>query len=219
MQPYVGSRFADPPCTDRRARPAQTEITRERGFTYIGVLFIVLVMGVGLASVGMVWHTDMQREKERELLFVGAQFRSAIAQYHASSPGAGRYPMQLEELVRDDRYPGVRRYLRRVYRDPMTGKNEWGLVKAPDGGILGVHSLAEGRPLKNAGFSEADAVFADVETYAEWKFVVMPLAAQTPAAPGAAAGIPTGGNAPGREVELPGAGGQPGPAAHSGTRQ
>jgi type II secretory pathway pseudopilin PulG len=188
---------------------------RQRGFTYIGVLFIVLVIGIGLASVGTVWNTQMQREKERELLFVGAQFRSAIAQYHASSPGAGRYPMQLEELLRDDRYPGVRRYLRRIYRDPMTGKSEWGLVKGPDGGILGVHSLAEGRPLKNAGFTEADAAFVDVETYADWKFVATPLAAQTAATRAAAPGVPAAGDEPGLEVELPAAGGQPPPPART----
>jgi type II secretory pathway pseudopilin PulG len=191
----------------------------ERGFTYIGVLFIILIVGAGLASVGTVWHTEVQREKERELLFVGGQFRSAIAQYHGSSPGAGRYPMRLEDLLQDERYPNVRRYLRRIYRDPMTGKNEWGLVKAPDGGIVGVHSLAEGRPLKNAGFSEADAAFVAVETYAEWKFVAVPPAAQTPAAPGAAPGIPTGGAEPGLEMELPDAGGQPVAPAYSGTRQ
>jgi len=173
----------------------------ERGFTYVGVLFIILIVGVGLASVGTIWHTALQREKERELLFVGGQFRSAIAQYYGSSPGAGRYPMRLEDLLQDERYPNVRRYLRRIYRDPMTGKNEWGLVKAPDGGIVGVHSLAEGRPLKNAGFSEADAAFVDVETYAEWKFVAVPPAAQTPAAPGAAAGVPVVVNPPGLEME------------------
>jgi type II secretory pathway pseudopilin PulG len=191
----------------------------QRGFTYLGLLFAVAVMGVALAGAGQVWQTAAKREKERELLFVGAQFRSAIAQYHASSPGAGRYPMQLEELLQDDRYPGVRRYLRRLYRDPMTGKSEWGLVKAPDGGILGVHSLAEGRPLKNAGFAEADAAFVDVETYAEWKFVATPPPARTPATAGAAAEVPAGGVEPGLDVELPAAGGQPQPPAHSGTRQ
>jgi hypothetical protein len=123
--------------------------------------------------------------------------------------------MRLEDLLQDERYPNVRRYLRRIYRDPMTGKNEWGLVKAPDGGIVGVHSLAEGRPLKSADFSEADAAFVAVETYAEWKFVAVPPAAQTPPAPGAAAGVPVVVNPPGLEVEPAAASGEPLPPAPS----
>jgi type II secretory pathway pseudopilin PulG len=177
----------------------------ERGFTYLGLLFFLAIAGLALASVGVVWHTANLREKERELLFVGAQFRSAILQYHASSPGARRYPAQLEELLQDNRYPNVRRYLRRVYRDPLTGNTEWGLVKAPDGGILGVYSLAPGQPFKSGGFSTTEAGFEDAESYADWKFVaVVPGSPQTasavPATPGAVPPtpltVPAGMNAP-----------------------
>ena len=167
----------------------------QRGFTYLGLLFFLAIVGLALASVGVVWHTANVREKERELLFVGAQFRSAILQYHASSPGAQRYPKQLEELLQDNRYPNVRRYLRRVYRDPLTGGTEWGLVKAPDGSILGVYSPAPGQPLKSAGFSSAEAGFEGAQSYADWKFVAnvpgKPQPASTaPAVPGAVATTP-----------------------------
>jgi type II secretory pathway pseudopilin PulG len=173
--------------------PAQEPELKQRGFTYLGLLFFLAIAGLALASVGVVWHTANRQEKERELLFVGGQFRSAILQYHASSPGARRYPAQLEELLQDNRYPNVRRYLRRMYRDPLTGNAEWGLVKAPDGGILGVYSLAPGRPLKSAGFSAGEAGFEDAESYADWRFVaVVPgspqAASAAPAAPGA---VPT----------------------------
>ena len=142
-----------------------------RGFTYLALLFGLAVTGLALASVGVVWHTAAQREKERELLFVGDQFRSAITQYLASSPGAGRYPARLEDLLLDARYPNVRRYLRRLYRDPMTGGAQWGLVKAPDGGIAGVYSLAVGHPIKSDGFAPEQAEFAGAASYAQWKFV------------------------------------------------
>ena len=36
-----------------------------------------------------------------------------------------------------------RHHLRRLYVDPFTGTPQWGLVRLPDGGIVGVHSLSE----------------------------------------------------------------------------
>jgi hypothetical protein len=44
-------------------------------------------------------------------------------------------------------------------------------VKAPDGGILGVHSLSQEKPLKVAGFRVRDATFEGAQKYSEWKFV------------------------------------------------
>jgi len=51
---------------------------REGGFTYLGLLAIIAVMGVVMVGTGEVWHIAQKREKERELLFVGDQFRRAI---------------------------------------------------------------------------------------------------------------------------------------------
>jgi hypothetical protein len=82
--------------------------------------------------------------------------------------------------------PGTQRHLRRLYPDPLTGSNEWGLVRAPDGGIAGVHSLSTARPLKAAGFKLRDAEFEGAASYADWKFTHAPQAAQ-PAAPKPAA--------------------------------
>lgn len=111
---------------------------RARGFTSIGVLVLVVMMGVALAAAGEVWHTAMQPEKEQELLFVGNQFRLAIDQYAAQPAGLGRrYPQSLEALQQDPRQPGVRRYLRKIDLDPMTGKAEWGLIIGPNGETWG----------------------------------------------------------------------------------
>ncbi|MBU1395310.1 MAG: type II secretion system GspH family protein [Gammaproteobacteria bacterium] len=150
----------------------RTVPTRMRGFGYIGLLILVAMMGVALAGAGEVWHTAQQREKEQELLFAGAQFRRAIAQYYANTPGkARRYPLQLEELLKDPRHPGVRRYLRKIYLDPMTGKAEWGLVTGPGGEIYGVYSRSQDAPLKQAGFRLADKDFEGRTKYSEWVFI------------------------------------------------
>ena len=159
---------------------------RERGFTYLGVMFVVALMGVLLAAAGEVWHTQAMREREAELLFVGDQYRRAITRYHAAG---GRYPRELAELLKDPRWPDTRRYLRKLYADPVTGKNEWGLVKSADGGIAGVHSLSEATPFKTAGFKQEYAGFQGKRKYADWQFALVP--------PGAA----QGGSAKGGQVE------------------
>jgi type II secretory pathway pseudopilin PulG len=141
-----------------------------QGFTYFTVLILVTVMGVGLAAIGTMWQQVAKREKERELLFVGGEFRRAIGTYFERSPGAPQYPRNLEDLLVDKRLPVVGRHLRKIYFDPMTGTQDWGLVKEPGGGILGVYSKATGKPLKTAGFREDDKGFATALTYADWKF-------------------------------------------------
>ncbi|WP_029770751.1 type II secretion system protein [Pseudogulbenkiania sp. MAI-1] len=144
---------------------------RQSGFTYLGVLLLVAMLGALLASTGEVWFTVQQRQKEQELLFIGHQFREAIRLYYERSPGgAKRYPRKLEDLLQDDRYPTTQRYLRKIYFDPLTGKQEWGLIKAPDEGIAGVYSLAPGTPLKVDNFDEKDAAFKGARRYARWQF-------------------------------------------------
>lgn len=146
-----------------------------QGFAYLGLVVAVAVMGVAMAAVGDAWQAAARREKERELLFVGNQMRLALAQYYVQTPPQGpRHPMALEDLLRDPRFPGTLRYLRRIYADPMTGKAEWGLVRGADGAIYGVHSLSRERPLKRARFARGDQGFAQAATYADWVFMFSP---------------------------------------------
>jgi type II secretory pathway pseudopilin PulG len=151
-----------------------------RGFTYLGVLFLAAIMAGGLALTGEVWHTSTMREKEAELLFVGNQYRKAIQRYYLTGPQR-QYPRSLEDLLKDPRQPTTVRYLRKVYPDPVTGK-EWVLIKAPDGGILGVHSASQEKPFKTANFKLRDRSFDGVEKYSDWKFIFQPAVVAKPAA-------------------------------------
>lgn len=145
--------------------------TRAGGFTYIGVLVLVAVMAASLAGSGQIWRTLQTREKERELLFIGHQFRLALDRYAKATPGKGRRaPMRLEDLLEDPRTPTVQRYLRKIYVDPMTGNAEWGLVTSANGEIYGVHSLSKDEPLKKTNFAAADRQFEGVTRYSDWVF-------------------------------------------------
>lgn len=148
---------------------------REKGFTYLALLAVIAVSGLVLASMGELASHAQQRDKEAELLFTGDQYREAIRAFYERSPGgAKRYPQKLEDLLQDSRMPSVQRYLRRLYPDPITGKAEWGLVEAPQGGIMGVYSKSEGEPVKTGGFPKADEAFADAGKYSDWKFTYSP---------------------------------------------
>jgi hypothetical protein len=148
------------------------------------VLFVVVLMGTGLAKAGVLWQTAQTREREEELLFIGHQFAKAIELYYLNTPGpVKRYPRELGDLVKDARQQGIKRYLRKVYRDPMTGKAEWGVVNAPDGGIAGVYSLSTAEPLKKANFNYVDRTLNDKARYSEWVFGYL---ASGPGRPGSA---------------------------------
>ena len=137
----------------------------------MAVLILVATLGAVGAAFGELTSHALQREKERDLLFVGNEYRKAIASYYRGTPGAiKRYPQSLEDLLEDRRYPTPVRHLRRLYRDPLTGDTEWGLLPAPEGGIRGVHSLSQEPPVKSGGFAYRDRALADAASYAAWHF-------------------------------------------------
>jgi type II secretory pathway pseudopilin PulG len=144
---------------------------KQRGFTYVAVLIMVATMGAVGAAFGELTSHAVQRDKEQDLLYAGNQYREAIASYYRRTPGAfKRYPNKLEDLLEDRRFPVAVRHLRRLYPDPITGKDEWGLVQAPDGGIMGVYSLSEEVPIKTGGFDYRDHLLAGAGKYSEWRF-------------------------------------------------
>jgi type II secretory pathway pseudopilin PulG len=142
-----------------------------RGAILLLMLFAVAVVGILLAVAGPVWRTEMRRDKEAELLWVGQQYADAIASYQAAA-APPQLPERLGQLLLDARQVNVVRHLRRLYRDPMTGGLEWGLVRDGAGRIAGVYSLGHGVPLKQGGFDAQQSAFAGAGSYADWKFTV-----------------------------------------------
>jgi type II secretory pathway pseudopilin PulG len=147
----------------------------QRGFTFIGVLILTAVLGIGLAGLGRVWSVQAQRDREQELLFVGDQFRAAILSYSAATPaGKPRYPRDLEDLLDDRRHPVTRRHLRQLYPDPLTGKADWEIVRGADGGIVAVHSRSTALPIKVGNFPRQYTAFDRAVTYRDWVFGAPP---------------------------------------------
>jgi type II secretory pathway pseudopilin PulG len=154
-----------------RRRPAR----RARGIVLVALLLAMLLAAVLTMSAAETWATGVRREREVELLFAGAQYRTAIRRYYYAAPnGQPRtLPTRLEDLLEDRRYPVPVRHLRRLYPDPITGSAEWGLALA-GGRIAGVYSNSDDKPLRQAGFEPTNASFEGRAAYKEWVFMFVP---------------------------------------------
>ncbi|MCL1824901.1 MAG: type II secretion system GspH family protein [Betaproteobacteria bacterium] len=149
----------------------RTKTSNQGGFSYIWTLLLIAGLSISTVLSAEISATAARRDKEKELLAIGRQFRTALARYLASSPNGKQpeYPESLEQLLRDDRLPGIRRHLRKIFIDPITDKAEWGVIRI-NGRIVGIHSLSEQTPIKQDGFEPDSALFRGKQHYKEWVF-------------------------------------------------
>lgn len=185
--------------TGERPRPVRRRppAPPQRGFTWLLLLFGLAIAGAGLATLGTQWQQAAQREREAELLFRGLQLRDALRRFQAQTPaGQPALPRTLDELLDDRRHAEPHHHLRRLWIDPFTGTADWVLLRAADGGIVGLHSRATRPLLRRAGLpvgvadatAEATAAGNPRPVLArDWLFAIQP-ATITPNPPLAAAG-------------------------------
>lgn len=136
---------------------------RERGYSYLLLLVLIAVLGTASSAAVSLGATLARRDAEQHLLVIGTEFQLALTS-HAGGP------RELDDLIRDPRVSGIRRHLRRIPIDPLTGGERWGLVRDAQGGIVGVYSLAHGVPLKRTGFDSRWAAFEEAASYRQWVF-------------------------------------------------
>ena len=143
----------------------------QQGYTYIGLLLFVAVLGLVSASTLRIGVTAQRRVAEQELLERGWALTQALESYASMTPrGQNPYPQSIQDLLRDPRFPKVVRHLRRVEVDPMTGSATWGEVWTEDRrGIAGFHSLSDQTAWRRdlpAPFDD----FNDKPLYRDWVF-------------------------------------------------
>jgi type II secretory pathway pseudopilin PulG len=146
---------------------------RQHGFTYLGLIILVTVIGLVGAATLKIDSLLQRAAAEEELLAVGAAFSAALESYAAATPqGQAPQPPSLQELLKDPRTPGLRRHLRKIFVDPMTGGTEWGIVWLGDhAGVVGVYSLSQARPLKVGNFDARFVGFENKQHLSDWKFM------------------------------------------------
>jgi hypothetical protein len=143
----------------------------QRGFGYLAVLFIVLLLAVALGSTYERMDTLVKREKEQEWLFTGKQYQQAIASYYNKSPnGLKELPSSLDELLQDKRFVANTRHLRKRFADPITG-GDWALIVGENQKIKGVYSTSNASILQTAQLVGKDISNTEATpTYADIKF-------------------------------------------------
>lgn len=151
----------------------------------MGLLIVMAIAGIGMSGVGIMWHQEAQREREKELLFIGAAYQQAIGRFYESgASGFKQYPQSLQDLLLDNRAPTITRHIRRLYADPFAQNDKtqadkaqieksWGLV-LEQGQIKGVYSKSALKPIKKFGFSGQNESFGEAATYSDWRFVYAP---------------------------------------------
>ena len=93
-----------------------------RGYTLVALIVGLTVMTILIAAVLPMAQAQSQRDKEAELIFRGFQYAEGIRNFRRRY---GRYPNTLKEMF--EMRP---RTLRKLWKDPMTNSDKWGLITA-----------------------------------------------------------------------------------------
>lgn len=149
----------------------------ESGFTFVAALFMVAIMGVLLGAVGQSVSVIMKREREKELIFRGLQYRDAIERWN-------KKPLPLKDIKRllNDPLNVPNGGLRKLYKDPMTGE-DFKVLEDKQFGIYGVVSKSSKESYKQSNFPEALKGFEGKKKYSEWEFVFKKVPATVPGTP------------------------------------
>ena len=99
---------------------------KDSGFALLLVFLMAAVIAISLYMEIPRIAFESQRQKEQLLVERGEQYKRAIQVFYTTNK---RYPARIEELESLNN----RRFLRRRYIDPMTGKEEWRLVHIQNG--------------------------------------------------------------------------------------
>lgn len=108
--------------TTRRTRAG------EKGYVLIAVMLLMTLMIIAMSIEIPRIAQQVKREKEEELVRRGKEYATAIKRYYHK---AGAYPTSLQQLENTNRL----RFLRRKYKDPITGDEEWHLVRVGEAQI------------------------------------------------------------------------------------
>ena len=101
----------------------------DSGFAMLFVFVMAAAIAIGLYMEMPRVAFESQRQKEQMLIDRGGQYQRAIQLFYRKYR---TYPQNLDDLETTRNI----RFLRRRYKDPMTGKDEWRLIHVGPGGVL-----------------------------------------------------------------------------------
>jgi len=111
---------------------------KESGYALLLVFLMAAAIAIALYKELPRVAFEAQRQKEQLLIERGEQYRRAIQVFWATNK---RYPAKIEDLENFNN----RRFLRKRFVDPMTGKDEWRLIHI-NNGVLTDSKLSKKKP-------------------------------------------------------------------------
>src|SRR5437879_10992090 len=96
--------------------PSRMKRSNEQGYILLMLMLFITVLAIAAAAVAPSITFQIQRDREEELIHRGVQYSRAVRRYVKKF---GRYPMRVEELENTNNM----RFLRKRYKDPVTGQD------------------------------------------------------------------------------------------------
>jgi len=123
----------------------------ESGFVLLAVIFLTVVLLISLAIAAPKIAKSIQRDKEMETIHRGEQYKRALKLYYQKF---GSYPTSIDQLVQTNQM----RFLRRKYKDPLTGKDDWKPVLFGQAHVRPLGFF--GQPLMTVGLAGTASMYA-----------------------------------------------------------
>jgi len=118
------------------------------GFTLIELLVVMAIIAMLLSITMPRYFHSVDKSKEAALHSDLNGMRDAIDKYYGDN---GKYPESLDDLV-------IKKYLRSIPPDPLTGSNQTWVVVAPEGSVQGkvynVRSAAPGSAKDGTAYAQ-----------------------------------------------------------------
>ncbi len=118
----------------------------EQGYILLTLLLIIALMIIFTAAIVPSITFEIKRDREEEMIHRGVQYSRAIRAYYKKF---GRYPVKIEDLESANNL----RFLRKRYKDPITGKDfkllHFGEVKLTFSGGIGGAGITGANPMNN----------------------------------------------------------------------
>lgn len=95
--------------------------SQQSGYVLMVLLITLTLAIIALTAVAPSIVTQIRRQREEELMHRGTAYARAIKRYYKKF---GRYPTRIEELEDTNNL----RFLRKRYKDPITGSDQWRLI-------------------------------------------------------------------------------------------
>jgi hypothetical protein len=102
----------------------------DAGFSLAALIFFLTAASIFIAAAVPSYQLQAKRQMEEELIFRGEEYARAIQKYQRKF---GVYPSSIDQLVSTNNL----RFLRRAYKDPVTGKEFRLITINPDGSVTG----------------------------------------------------------------------------------